>query len=1390
MFSHTWKHLAPLLLAICVVVGGISLIMSEDTDAKTANTLDYSAEAGTISATINDNFHSVFSSGSVFPAEGLTLQYLLPQDNYEFLYWIIECDGEADTTHSENPLILTEINSDTSVVPKLRYFSQSNSLSNIFHLDTKYEYNAAFEQWGYFSPETEGGNGMSEWTVTSTPLIVDEYIYTYCGDQIYKIQGSTGIVVTQNTIEPLNGVYYRYLGYGGGYIVEFNSGKIFDLDLNQVTSIDKSIRCSFYSNGFFYGLFPSDIAGHSVLKKFSIVEDGSGTSVRYVNGFNPDVTGWHGLYGTQSAPIFIDGYMYYIGAITTNVVNSSGQETTVPYKIFLNSINVETGAKETIDLDLDYKYIDDGWVTYDGQYLYVTSYVGGLDMGGGEEGTDNSSVYEEKMSSVTRIAIDGNGHMEKQFDVNFDEKGVTSQFVVYNGRGYVNVSQNGGFLYVYDMSTFSADSKPIYKNQSVYTHGSIVLSAYNDGPSEKVQIFLIGYELRSNGICVIEDYAGKTTASNPYYYKDGYDIANYCSQGVRFLPNGNVVFYQDPGCLVCVGPEATNDYYFFISDGTEAIWVKSSGRMPSEALSASGYALISDDGYTLLQATTAIDKSMSGDWNIFALNKQGTQWIKVSNNYLNNSPSAKNYYRFCHYYQIVKSDAVTSYGTKWALEDSASYTLWTPLTDEGIVGKQLVFSTGEVRYTIHTEYESTQGSLVVSEKNPIAGSSVTLAITPVEGYSIDSVCYSFGIGQSAILQSLGDGTYRFTMPSSDVTVRVQFLPIYSINYFVGDGAGKNISITESVYVNAERDYTVYPGYGFEFNIPNPMSGIEFINVPAWLIPTYSTNNTAIIEKYSGITEGADCSFSVISRITGTLRTYGVNLYVGYFQESFVKGNAAVAGIPDGVTNNGKTFIGWSTDSSSDKVTYRPGSTFELNSNLNLYAVWSDDEPSDPTSIHYNTSEVAHQSDGRVDIDVYLNRDVGNKDLNDARLLVIANYDGGIFVNVYSVPSLSDGIGKERITVSSQGLVSVTVQVVSGIPNGAFCWYGECTYHHGGQAKGAVVFVSEHGHAPSVVIGTSGTRITLESINADGFRFNGWTDGTTTYQAGSEYAITESEIILTALWVAIPTHSVIYDVNGGLISAPVQEDVAEGSSFIVASYEGTKKDYTFAGWNDGINDYAAGSTYVMGNSNVTLTAIWDESEPTYAVHFSSSRGDQPADVTGVAGTVVQFPTITNPLYEITGWKIGDTPVGGVAYTISADDADADNTITLTAVWERIDPGMPEYAMPYGDVIVMPRGQDFSFRLDYTTAEAPSLYFLNNGSVVDLENGTTLVASTYDDTVLAGMISTRTVGRDGGSTVVEFTISKDLESYSSGWDHLVVYHEINPMVLLRYEAPTQG
>ena len=86
--------------------------------------------------------------------------------------------------------------------------------------------------------------------------------------------------------------------------------------------------------------------------------------------------------------------------------------------------------------------------------------------------------------------------------------------------------------------------------------------------------------------------------------------------------------------------------------------------------------------------------------------------------------------------------------------------------------------------------------------------------------------------------------------------------------------------------------------------------------------------------------------------------------------------------------------------------------------------------------------------------------------------------------------------------------------------------------------------------------------------------------------GSPYSVT------LTVGSNVVSHSVTYSLDGGSGTTPTQGDVAEGGTFTVASYDGTKDGFTFGGWNDGTNDYAAGSTYTMGSSDVTLTAVWN------------------------------------------------------------------------------------------------------------------------------------------------------------------------------------------------------
>ena len=77
---------------------------------------------------------------------------------------------------------------------------------------------------------------------------------------------------------------------------------------------------------------------------------------------------------------------------------------------------------------------------------------------------------------------------------------------------------------------------------------------------------------------------------------------------------------------------------------------------------------------------------------------------------------------------------------------------------------------------------------------------------------------------------------------------------------------------------------------------------------------------------------------------------------------------------------------------------------------------------------------------------------------------------------------------------------------------------------------------------------------------------------------------------------VTKYTVTYALNGGTGTAPMQEDVAVGGTFTVAAMPSDvtpPTDKEFDKWNDGTADYAAGATYTMGTSNVTLTAKWKD-----------------------------------------------------------------------------------------------------------------------------------------------------------------------------------------------------
>jgi uncharacterized repeat protein (TIGR02543 family)/LPXTG-motif cell wall-anchored protein len=116
-----------------------------------------------------------------------------------------------------------------------------------------------------------------------------------------------------------------------------------------------------------------------------------------------------------------------------------------------------------------------------------------------------------------------------------------------------------------------------------------------------------------------------------------------------------------------------------------------------------------------------------------------------------------------------------------------------------------------------------------------------------------------------------------------------------------------------------------------------------------------------------------------------------------------------------------------------------------------------------------------------------------------------------------------------------------------------------------------------------------------NLTRPGYDFAGWTDGTTTYTLSdlvTPDGDTPDLVFLAPVWTA-QTHTVTYDINGGSGATPTQSDSATNTVFSVADEGNISRDgYSFGGWTDGVSVYQAGNDYLVGATNVTLTAVWN------------------------------------------------------------------------------------------------------------------------------------------------------------------------------------------------------
>ena len=77
------------------------------------------------------------------------------------------------------------------------------------------------------------------------------------------------------------------------------------------------------------------------------------------------------------------------------------------------------------------------------------------------------------------------------------------------------------------------------------------------------------------------------------------------------------------------------------------------------------------------------------------------------------------------------------------------------------------------RYDV-TVKETSNGTVKVSNSRPSAGLTVTVTLTPDEGYKADGVTVTDAKGNAVAVTDKGDSKYTFRMPRSNVTVKASF----------------------------------------------------------------------------------------------------------------------------------------------------------------------------------------------------------------------------------------------------------------------------------------------------------------------------------------------------------------------------------------------------------------------------------------------------------------------------------------------------------------------------------------------------------------------------------------------------------------------------------------
>ena len=556
-----------------------------------------------------------------------------------------------------------------------------------------------------------------------------------------------------------------------------------------------------------------------------------------------------------------------------------------------------------------------------------------------------------------------------------------------------------------------------------------------------------------------------------------------------------------------------------------------------------------------------------------------------------------------------------------------SFAGWSDGTNPYAVGSTYTMGTSNVTLTAqwtanptHTvTYANGGGTGTVPTQTPVSeGASFTVA----SGASLSRAGFSFAGWSDGTNPYAAGSTY--TMGASNVTLTAQWTanPTHTVTYANGGGTG---TVPTQTPVSEGASFTVASGASLS------RAGFSFAG---W---SDGTNPYAVGSTYTMGASNVTLTAQWTANPTHTV-TYANGGGTGTVPTQTPVSEGASFTVASGasLSRAGFSFAGWSDGTNP----YAAGSTYTMGaSNVTLTAQWT----ANPT---HTVTYANGGGTGTVPTQAPVAEGASFTVASGAGLSRVgfsfAGWSDG--TNPYAAGSTYT-MGASNVTLTAQWTANPTHTV---------------TYANGGGT----------GTVPTqtpVAEGASFTVASGASLSRAGFSFAGWSDGTNPYAAGSTYTMGTSNVTLTAQWTANPTHTVTYANGGGTGTVPTQTPVSEGASFTVASGASlSRAGFSFAGWSDGTNPYAAGSTYTMGASNVTLTAQWT-ANPTHTVTYANGGGTgtvptQTPVSEGASFTVASGASLSRAGFSFAGWSDGTNPyAAGSTYTMGASN------VTLTAQW---------------------------------------------------------------------------------------------------------------------------